>query len=189
MYKPGRIRSDRWRDIALLCAEPRTVPSIAQVMGVDSGSIQSLVRSMKRENLLEEAETDARGVALKLTRHGRAELKKHESTGGVDALLGKGERLLFVIDEGRGISAQALADLAADPSFRWAARIDGPIKWIASFGPSNAVAADRAANELVGGGARAVVGRSDAFFDAAELADFAARLAARPRRAIRSAKP
>jgi DNA-binding MarR family transcriptional regulator len=190
MHKPGRIRSERWSDIALLCrAEPRTVPAIARVLGVEAGSIQSLILSMKREELLEEVESDARGTSLKLTRHGRAELKKHEATGGVDALLGPGERLVFVIDEGRGISAEALADLAADPNFRWAARVDGPVKWIASFGSGDAAAADRAANALVDGGARAVVGRSDAFFDAPGLADFAERLASQPRPAIRSAKP
>lgn len=183
MYKPGRIRSDRWRDIAALCAaEAHTVPAVARAMGVDAGSIRSLIGSMRREGLLEEAESDARGAALKLTRRGRAELKKHESSGGVDALLAPGERLVFVIDEGRGISSETLADLAAEPSFRWAARVDGPVKWIASFGSGDAVAAERAANSLVDAGARAVVGRSDSFFDAAGLAEFAARLVAkRPR--------
>jgi DNA-binding MarR family transcriptional regulator len=183
MYKPGRIRSDRWRVIAVLCAaEAHTVPAIAHAMGVEAGSIRSLVTSMKREGLLEEAESDSRGAALKLTRRGRTELKKHETSGGVDALLAPGERLVFVIDEGRGISSETLADLAAEPNFRWAARVDGSVKWIASFGLGDAVAADRAANSLVDAGARAVVGRSDAFFDAAGLADFAVRLAAqRPR--------
>lgn len=158
-------------------------------MGVEAGSIQSVIRSMRNEDLLEEADSDARGVALRLTRHGRAELKKHRSTGGVDALLAPGERLLFVIDEGRGISAEALADLAADPSFRWAARVDGPVKWIASFGSGDAVPADRAALALSVAGARAVVGKSDIFLDAAGLADYAARLAGEPRRAIRRAEP
>lgn len=185
MHKPGRIRSERWRDIALLCRdEPRTVPAIARAMGVDPGSIQSLIASMRREDLLEGAETDARGAALKLTPHGQAELGRHEATGGVDALLPNGERLVFVIDEGRGMPSEVLAELAADPSFRWAARVDGPVKWIASFGSADAVAADRAANALVSAGARAVVGKSDTFFDAAGLADFAERLGARTRRAI-----
>ena len=190
MYRPGRIRSNRWRDIALLCdGEARTVPSIARQMGVQAGSIQSLIRSMTNEDLLEQADSDARGVALRLTRHGRAELKKHQAIGGVKALLTPGERLLFVIDEGRGISAEALAGLAADPSFRWAARVDGPVKWIASFGSADPVAADRASLALSHAGARAVVGKSDIFFDAAGLADYAERLGSEPRLALRRAEP
>jgi DNA-binding MarR family transcriptional regulator len=183
MHKPGRIRSDRWRDIALICRdEAQTVPAIAKALGVDAGSVQSLIRSMRREDLLDKVETDTRGVALKLTKRGRAELKKHDPAGGVEALLTTGERLVFVIDEGRGIASATLAELAADPSFRWAARIDGPVRWIASFGSADATAADRAANVLAEAGARAVVGRSDAFFDAAALARFAERLGARGRR-------
>ncbi len=128
---------------------------------------------MRRERLLEDAESAARGKALKLSRHGRAELRRHESSGGVDALLPSGERLVFVIDEGRGISPAALAAIAAEPALRWAARVDGPVKWIASFGSGDATAADRAANTLIAGGARAVVGRSDAFYDADRLAALA----------------
>ena len=177
MYRPGRIRSDRWRDIALLCqTKPLTVPAIARAMGVEPGSIQSLVTSMRRENLLDEASIDTHGLALKLTRHGKTELKKHEDVGGVDALLQPGERLVFVIDEGHGISAEALAALASDPSFRWAARIDGTVKWIASLGSGAAIAADRAVNTLASDGARAVVGKSDAFFDAEGLTRYADQL-------------
>jgi DNA-binding MarR family transcriptional regulator len=189
MHNPGRIRSDRWRDIALVCAvESRTVPAIARALGVEGGSIQSLIASMKREDLLEEVESEARGAALKLTRRGRAELKKHEGTGGVGALFTPGERLVFVLDEGRGLPADTLADLASDPNFRWAVRIDGPVKWIASFGSDDAIAADRAANQLVAAGARAVAGRSDAFLDAAGLDEYASRLGADPPRAIGRAK-
>lgn len=160
------------------------MPAIASAMGVDPGSIRSLVASMRRESLLEEVATDARGVALKLTRQGRAALTKHQSAGGAAALLGAGERLVLVIDEGRGIAPDLLADVAADPSFRWAARVDGPVKWIASFGSGDAIAADRAANALARAGVRAVVGRSDVFFDAAGLAAFAARLVGKARREI-----
>lgn len=184
MYRPGRIRSDRWRDIALICRdEALTVPAIARAMRVDAGSIQSLISSMRRENLLHEVGTNARGVALKLTRHGRDELKKHESAGRVAGLLGIGERLVFVIDEGRPMPSEVFAELAADPCFRWAARIDGTVKWIVSFGSGDAVAADRAANTL-GVGARAVVGRSDAFFDALGLAGYAEQLGAERRQGI-----
>lgn len=187
MHKPGRIRSQRWRDVALVCAtEPRTVPAIARELGVRPGSIQSLIQTMKREDLLEEVESEARGAALKLTRRGRLELSKHERAGGVEALLTPGERLVFVIDEGHGIPREALADLASEPSLRWAARIDGPVKWIASLGPQDAAVADRAANQLVAAGARAVVGRSDAFFDAPALADYAKQLRPAPRAGIGS---
>ncbi len=185
MYKPGRIRSPRWREIAILCrGKALTVPAIAQAMHVEPGSIRSLIASMKRENLLEEADSEARGTALKLSRHGQAELRKHESSGGVDALLPAGERLVFVIDEGRGMPAKLLADLAADSAFRWAARIDGPVKWIASFGSGDAIAADRAANALVAAGARAVVGRSDVFVDAGGLASLASEMAGAEQQAI-----
>jgi DNA-binding MarR family transcriptional regulator len=181
MYKPGRIRSDRWYEIALLCRDqPRTVPAIAGAMDVDPGSIQSLIASMRRENLLKEAESDARGVALKLTRRGRSELRRRETPGSIGQLSPTGERLVFVTEDGHGVAAEALAQIAAEPSFRWAVRIDGPVKWIASFGSSDAAAADRAANSLDSAGARAVVGRSDACYDASELAAFAMRVEAKP---------
>jgi DNA-binding MarR family transcriptional regulator len=185
MHRPGRIRSDRWYEIALQCRdEPRTVPAIAHAMGVDPGSIQSLVGSMRRENLLGESESDARGVALKLTRRGRAELRKCHATDPIEQLLPSGERLVFVTEDGHGIAAEALAQLAADPSFRWAARIDGSVKWVASFGSGDAAAADRAANSLVRAGARAVAGRLDAVYDARGLIDFAARVMGSPHRSI-----
>jgi DNA-binding MarR family transcriptional regulator len=183
MYRPGRIRSDRWRDIAIFCREPRTVPAIAREMQVEPGSIRSLISSMCDEGLLKEAKSYARGKALKITPLGRAELRRHKATGGVDALLPTGERLVFVIDEGRGMPPELLAELAADPAFRWAARIDGPVKWIASFGSGDAAAADRAATALVGAGARAVVGRADVFLESSELVAYAAKLG-RARRAL-----
>jgi hypothetical protein len=145
-------------------------------MGVAPGSIRSIVTSMCIQGLLQETKSNARGKALKLTPVGRAELRKHESTGGIGAILPTGERLVFVIDEGRGMPADLLAELAADPAFRWAARIDGPVKWIASFGSGDAAAADRAATTLVGAGARAVVGRADMFLDSSELVAYAAKL-------------
>ena len=83
-----------------------------------------------------------------------------------------------MLDEGRGIPAEVLAELAADPSFRWAVRIDGPVKWVASFGAGDAVASERAANALSAAGACAVVGKSDVFFDAGGLAEYASRLGA-----------
>jgi DNA-binding MarR family transcriptional regulator len=182
MYKPGRIRSDRWYEIALLCRDvPRTRPALAREMGVNAGSIQEIVKSMKREQLLEEAESEARGVALKLTRHGRAELRKAQATEEVEHLFPTGERLVFVTEDGHGVAGEALAELAHDPTFRWAARVDGPVKWIASFGSGDGAAADRAVNTLVAAGARAVSGRSDAVFNGDQLAEFAARTAARPR--------
>jgi DNA-binding MarR family transcriptional regulator len=185
MHRPGRIRSDRWYNIALACRDvPRTIPAIAAEMGVRAGSIQSLIDSMRRENLLEEGQSDARGVALTLTRQGRAELRKAMSTDDVEQLLASGERLVFVMEDGHGITAEALAQLASDPSFRWAARVDGPVKWIASFGPGDAAAADRAANALVKAGARAVVGRTDAVLNAERLAQYADRLGAVSRGAI-----
>jgi DNA-binding MarR family transcriptional regulator len=188
MYKPGRIRSPRWRDIAILCREQGlTVPAIAREMQVQPGSIRSLIGSMRRESLLDEVQTDARGTALKLTREGRAALGKRESIHGADSLLPSGERLVFVIDEGHGIPNAALATLADDPEFRWAARVDGPVKWIASFGSGDAVAADRAATALADSGARAVVGRVDGFFDAEALALVAARMAP-PRPALASSR-
>lgn len=185
MHKPGRIRSSRWRNIAILCRdEGMTAPAIARAMQVEPGSIRSLIVSMRDHDLLEEVESDARGKALKLTRHGRSELQKHQASGGIDSLLPTGERLVFVIDEGRGVPADVLAELAADPELRWAARVDGPVKWIASFGAGDAVAADRAANSLVAAGARAVVGRTDVFVDADGLASLAAELSREALRAI-----
>lgn len=185
MHRPGRIRSDRWYGIALLCRdEPLTIPAIAAEMGVQPGSIQSLVGSMCRENLLEEADSGARGAAFRLTRRGRAELRKAQTTEAVEKLLPSGERLVFVTEDGHGIAAAALAQLASDPSFRWAARIDGPVKWIASFGAGDAVAADRAANVIVQAGGRAVVGRADTVLNADALTEYAGRVNATPRRAI-----
>lgn len=185
MHRPGRIRTDRWYEVALICRDDAlTIPAIAREMRVASGSIQSIVNSMREEHLLEEAASDARGAAFKLTRHGKSELRKAQSTERINKLLPNGERLVFVTEDGHGIAAEAIAQLAADPSFRWAARIDGPVKWIASFGSGDAAAADRAANALVEAGARAAVGRADAVFDRAQLADYASRVRLKTRSAI-----
>lgn len=183
MRTPGRIRSPRWRDIAFICRdEPKTVSAIAKEMNTERGSIQSLIRSMKSEKLLKVAASDARGVALLLTDKGHAELDKVASTGGADTLLRGGERLVFVTDEPRGVPlAHELGKLSADPDFRWAARLDGQVRWIVSFGTGDAVAADRAVDSLRASGATAIAGRSDAFFDAEELALFAASVASPPR--------
>lgn len=185
MHRPGRIRTDRWYEVALVCRdEPRTIPAIARELGVQSGSIQSIVDSMQREKLLEEAESEARGIAFKLTRHGKSELRKAQTTEEIERLLPTGERVVFVTEDGHGVAAEALAQLARDPEFRWAARIDGPVKWIASFGSRDAVAADRAVNALVAAGARAVTGRSDAVFDGDQLAAFAAKVGGKSSAAI-----
>jgi DNA-binding MarR family transcriptional regulator len=188
MHRPGRIRTDRWYEVALVCRdEPRTIPAIARELGVQSGSIQSIVDSMQRDGLLEKAESDARGVAFKLTRRGKSELRKAQTTEQIERLLPTGERLVFVTEDGHGTAADALAQLAADPAFRWAARIDGPVKWIASFGSGDAGSADRAANALAQAGARAVVGRADAVFNAERLAEYAGRIAPKSKRAITGA--
>jgi len=185
MYRPGRIRTDRWYEVALICRdEPRTIPAIASQLRVPSGSIQSIVDTMQHEHLLEEADSDARGVAFKLTRRGRTELRKAQTAEEVDRLMPAGERLVFITEDGHGIAAEALAQLAVDPSFRWAARIDGPVKWIVSFGSGDAAAADRAANALVDAGARAVVGRADAVFNPFQLAIYAAKVHGDRRAAI-----
>jgi hypothetical protein len=185
MYRPGRIRTDRWYDVAVICRDrPQTVPAIAGKMGVPSGSIQSVVDTMQKEGLLSPTDSAARGAALGLTQRGKRELHKAETADKVEPLLLSGERLVLVTEDGHGLIPDALAQLAADPSFQWAARIDGPVKWIASFGSGDAAAADRAATAIAGAGGRAVVGRADAFFNRDSLAEYAARLSKSPRKAI-----
>jgi DNA-binding MarR family transcriptional regulator len=185
MHRPGRIRTDRWYEVALICRDdPHTIPAIASQLGVASGSIQSIVDTMCEEDLLEEAASSARGAAYKLTRHGKTELRKAQKTDEIERLFPAGERLVFVTEDGHGIAADALAQLATDPSFRWAARVDGPVKWIASFGSGDAAAADRAANVLVAAGARAVVGRLDAVLNADGLGSYATRVGAAASKAL-----
>lgn len=177
MFKPGRIRSERWFEIALLCRkEALTVHAIAKRLDVQPGSIKDLVRSMLREGLLEPGTSDARGKAWKLSRRGSAALRKAEEAGAQAALMPSGERLLFVIDEGRAVPSAVLRHLADDSRVRWCARLDGHVRFVVSFGPGDASAVDRAQALVSEAGLRALVARSDEFFTPAELHRHAATI-------------
>jgi DNA-binding MarR family transcriptional regulator len=170
MFKPGRIRSERWFDIAVLCkGEALTAPAIAKRLGVQSGALKDLIASMAREGLLEHAASDARGQAWKLSRAGAAALRKAETTGAEAALLPTGERLLFIIDQGRAVPVPLLRQIASDPRVRWCARLDGQVRFVVSFGAGDATAVDRAQTILSDAGLQAVVARADEFFDRAQL--------------------
>lgn len=185
MFLPGRIRSKRWRDVAIACQDAAlTVPRIADALGTTSGSIQALVRSMRREGLLDEAESSARGQALILSPAGRVALRQAEVEGSVASLFRPGERLLFLLDEGVGIPAELLIALTEDPNLRWAARLDSRVHLVVSFGTGSAVSVDRAQNLSAAHGLRAFVGRADEFFDAEQLGACAAEIASKPRKEL-----
>jgi DNA-binding MarR family transcriptional regulator len=169
----GRI-SDRWVEVALACADaPRTTHGISTAIGAagGGGSVKDLVASMEKRGFLEPVPDDGK-TKWKLTRKGRAELRKAEPVGYVTGLLPPGERLLLVLDQGRGVSEHALAQLADDPQLRWCARLDGHVRFAISFGTGDAQAIDRAQRLLDAEGISSLVARADAFFDRAKFRDY-----------------
>jgi DNA-binding PadR family transcriptional regulator len=174
MARSGRTRSRYWREIAIAAdREPRTIYAIAHEIGTTDGALQSAFGSMCSDGLLK-AKRDANGNQIyAITPKGKRRLAETDRAVHARQALPDGARVLLVVDEGRSISPELLIELAAEPALAWSLRLDGIVRWIAMFESDDAVPIDRAAARVEAAGARPIVGRADAIYNASELLTYA----------------
>jgi hypothetical protein len=155
--------------------------AIAKEIGTEGGALQSAFESMCSDGVLR-AKHGPNGERLyALTAKGKRHLAETDRAADARKALPANAPVVLVVDEGRAISPELLNDLAAEPTLAWSLRLDGIVRWIAVFESDDAAPVDRVAARVEAAGARPIVGRADAIFNAAELADYAARIAALPR--------
>jgi len=185
MAASGRTRSKHWRQIALEAdREPRTMYAIARAIGTTDGAVKSAFESMCADGLLK-AKRDANGNRIyAITPKGKRRLDETDGAVLARQAVPNDARVLLVVDEGRSISADLLAELAAEPTLAWSLRLDGIVRWMAVFESDDAVPVDRAAARVEAAGARPIVGRADAIYNASELLTYATNVATR--RALRA---
>lgn len=177
MSQTRRSRSRYWRQIAVAAdRRPRSIYAIGQEIGVDGGALQSAVASMCAEGTLRE-KPGVRGKIYALTAEGRRRLAALDRAVQARQAMPEGARLLLVVDEGRSISSELLAELAAEPTLAWSLRLDGIVRWMAVFESDDSAAVDRAAARAEAAGARPIVGRADAVYNANELLAYATEIA------------
>ena len=178
----GQVRQSRsryWKQIAVAAdRQPRSIYAIAQEIGVDDGALQSAVASMRDEGTLR-AKPGKRGQIFGLTAEGKRRLAAMDRAVQARHALPDGARVLLVVDEGRSISPELLHELAAEPTLAWSLRLDGIVRWMAVFESDDAAPVDRVAARVQAAGARPIVGRADAIYNAGELLAYATSLATR----------
>jgi DNA-binding PadR family transcriptional regulator len=179
MSPPRRTRSRYWRQIAIAAdRQPRTRYAIAKEIGTDGGALQSAFESMCSDGILR-AKSGARGQTYSLTAKGRRLLAETDRAIDARKAVPGGARVLLVVDEGRAIAPDLLAELAAEPTLAWSLRLDGIVRWLAVFESDDATPVDRVAARVEAAGARPIVGRADAIFNADELLDYASQIGVR----------
>lgn len=153
--------------------------AIAKEIGTEGGALQSAFDSMCSDGILR-AKPGVRGEQIySLTAKGKRRLAEMDRAVEARKALPDGARVLLVVDEGRSISADLLRDIAAEPTLAWSLRLDGVVRWMAVFESDDAAPVDRAAACVEAAGGRAIVGRSDAIYNAGELLTYATSVATR----------
>lgn len=176
MPKFGRTRSRQWPHIAGLCdGEELTIYGIAKKLGTRTGAIKSVLDSMEADGLLR-VRSGERGQLYALTRSGRTALRAVDDAAPARLALPAGSRVLLVVDEGRTNYQGLLGRLAAEPELRWAARLDGLVRWLLVFGSGDAAVVDRASAVVEAAGGRPIVIRADEVMNAAQVREYAMRL-------------
>lgn len=172
-----QTRSRYWREIAVAAdRKPRSAYAIAKEIGTEGGAIQSAVESMCSEGLLRSKDGPRARIYI-LTPKGRRALADADRAVDARKALPGDARVLFVVDEGRSIAPDLLTELAAEPTLAWSVRLDGLVRWMAVFESDDAASIDRAAARVEAAGARPIVARADAIYNAVELRDYADKLA------------
>jgi DNA-binding MarR family transcriptional regulator len=143
MHRPGRIRSNRWYDVANACRKPTTLPQIADNLGTTTGSLQALIRSMEDEDLLESDPKVTYGRTYKTTKRGRRELASADEGRTLGAQpLARRNRLVLIGEGIEGVPPDTLRQIARDPAFLGAVRLEGQVRWLCVF-EDDAAAVDR----------------------------------------------
>lgn len=153
--------------------------AIAKAIGTTDGALQSAFDSMCDDGLLR-AKRDANGnQVFATTAKGKRRLEESDRAVQARQAFPADARVLLVVDEGRSISPDLLRELANDPTLAWSLRLDGLVRWIAVFESDDALPVDRAAARVEAAGARPIVGRADAIYNADELFAYATAVATR----------
>jgi DNA-binding MarR family transcriptional regulator len=172
----GRRRGGgRTRIARALATAPKTVPQIASLLDTTDGALRAAVNGMEADGQIARVEPVVRrGQRWELTAAGRAELLESAATVEPGVVL-PGQRLLVLVDQGQGVTAEAWDALAEDgDSVLWAARLDGNGALLLALDGGDPVGADRLRARLSSAGMSSVAGRVSDTYEARAL---------RPRRA------
>jgi hypothetical protein len=124
--------SGRRRALAAACRQaPRTRSEIARQLGVERGSIETVLTAMVREDVLEKTSVArARGAAFRLRDEYHAELDAALAAAHPPGVLSPGLRVLIVGATKIAALAAGLRAAANDPRVVWAVRGDGPARFL-----------------------------------------------------------
>ena len=101
------------------------------MLGVERGSLETALRRMLSEQVLERRQVKhARGEAFVLAPKWRRSLDKAVASAHPRGELRVGLRLLIVGVRDAGAVAEPIATAANDPRVVWAARLDGPARYV-----------------------------------------------------------
>lgn len=166
MQSVGRSRI---RIARLLSAGAKTVPQLASALDTTDGALRAAINGMERDGQIRKVEpVVARGQRWELTDTGRGLLERTDVEPGV---ILPGQRLLVLVDQGQGVTAEAWETLADEASsVLWAARLDGNGALLLALDGRDALAADRLRARLGSAGMSSVSGRVSDTFAAQDLA-------------------
>jgi hypothetical protein len=144
------------------------VPQLAAALDTTDGALRAVINGMERDGQIRKGEPQvARGQRWELTATGRGLLERTDVEPGVVL---PGQRLLVLVDQGQGVTAEAWGTLAEETgSILWAARLDGNGALLVAVDGREALAADRLRARLGAAGMSTVAGRVSDTFAAADL--------------------
>jgi hypothetical protein len=184
--KGGRFARARRREIARACAfGARTKADIARVLADDPGSVSTMVDTLVSEGILRPSTAPhAKGQAYEFADAFRAELVE---AIGFDVPRGQvlpGSRLLVVAGRNGSALARVALALAATPVVMWAARVDGPARFLViarAETPEEKTQVDQLEASIADEGLECVQLHVDRVLDLSELTTYARSLAKKPR--------
>src|SRR5581483_8556782 len=164
----GRRRgSGRIRVAQALSTGAKTVPQVAALLDTTDGALRAAFNGMERDGQIAKARPVGRGQRWALTAAGRRELLEPAPLVEPGVIL-PGQRLLLLVDQGRGVTSDAWRVLAEDAaSLLWAARLDG--SGVLLLAIDGAASADRLRARLGDAGSSTVAGRVSYTVSAAAL--------------------
>jgi hypothetical protein len=167
----GRNRGNaRLRVARALSTGAKTVPQVAALLDTTDGALRSVVNGMERDGQLAKAEPAvARGQRWELTGAGRRELLEAPAPVEPGMIL-PGQRLVVLVDQGQGVTAEAWRTLAEQTDgILWAARLDGNGPLLLALDGNDWRTADELRTRLGSAGMSTVAGRVSETFDGRAL--------------------
>src|SRR5690242_3807571 len=110
----GRRRgSGRVRVAQALSTGAKTVPQVAALLDTTDGALRAAVNGMERDGQVARVEPIGRGQRWELTASGRRDLLEPAPLVEPGVVL-PGQRLLLLVDQGRGVTPEAWRTLAEE---------------------------------------------------------------------------